>query len=709
MARWARRQNKSNASSDEPPSTSSERATHKDDSGIAAASSLAESSYKARTSLLSHEHDASLDGNAAHGMLDNRRTRWSSASEKPTFLETQGLATEPVPNTPQDCCTDGSGELLLSDEQVQSFIVHGYLVLEPGKHEEAEGLSRQFHANIFDTAEALGERAEHLGNNILPAMPDLSYVFESRRVAGALKSLLGPGYLMHPHRFCHKSEPGREAQLWHRDSYWGQWHPRSHVPYWIMALYFPQDTPAVLGPTGILPHSQYYNKDDRSRGLFGTSRLSDADLAEGEVAQAWQVREHSLSCQAGTVVLIHYDIWHRGAANNSENGVRYMFKFQFMRMTSPNSAPCAWNCCNPNANWQKCLALTSTNKNEQLLEEEATAIPAVLAENSLTVASQMARKKLVGLATRALLQKRGTAADKIVTQEAIEAAVSQRLESERDTILEKNLQPVWQGIWDRLCGTARQKEELDNIDMQQLFMDLNRLGDEQEPRRIAAAWRSGNCWAAGSSEFLDDLVESFQDPRWKSFQKEKDRARMQALEATGPPAVTALLASPVLSYSPFAVRAMGRALDLGEAPTDTYTRALDVLSSSCTATAEASMRLCSAEALGSVRHPEAARVALHVARHDSDGDVRATACHSLLRLLQADILEESLEEFCGAFGALQEDSKDRYVAAYAAEGLHRVQHKLVQKENSTLGGECSRAPTLIRWCPFGNGWASKRQ
>jgi len=47
-----------------------------------------------------------------------------------------------------------------------------------------------------------------------------------------------------------------------------------------------------------------------------------------------------LECEAGTVVLIHYDIWHRGTANNGDIN-RYMFKFQFTRMEPPLGP--SWN------------------------------------------------------------------------------------------------------------------------------------------------------------------------------------------------------------------------------------------------------------------------------------------------------------------------------------------------------------------------------
>lgn len=38
------------------------------------------------------------------------------------------------------------------------------------------------------------------GNNIFPAVPELGSVFKSPKISGALQSLLGNNYAMHPHR-----------------------------------------------------------------------------------------------------------------------------------------------------------------------------------------------------------------------------------------------------------------------------------------------------------------------------------------------------------------------------------------------------------------------------------------------------------------------------------------------------------------------------
>ena len=131
-------------------------------------------------------------------------------------------------------------------------------------------------------------------------------------------------------RFCHKTMPGKEAQLWHRDTFWGRRYPRNHRPYWLMALYFPQDTTFEMGPTGLLPRSHYFTRDadPKVAKQMGDSKISDRELASGKKAETfcanthWHLREVAPVCKAGSIVLMHYDLWHRGAKNTSASGVR---------------------------------------------------------------------------------------------------------------------------------------------------------------------------------------------------------------------------------------------------------------------------------------------------------------------------------------------------------------------------------------------------
>lgn len=69
------------------------------------------------------------------------------------------------------------------------------------------------------------------GNNILPRLPALNQVYEDVAVKGALTSLLGKNFIMHPHRAVHHNPPGFQSQKWHRVR------KPSNVPF-IQTLFF---------------------------------------------------------------------------------------------------------------------------------------------------------------------------------------------------------------------------------------------------------------------------------------------------------------------------------------------------------------------------------------------------------------------------------------------------------------------------------------
>lgn len=98
---------------------------------------------------------------------------------------------------------------LLDDEQVREFLANGCLALQPALPEE-------FHRRTFERfVELIGEDNDHNpGNNLLPVVPELQLVFDDPVVKGALTSVLGEGYMMHPHRVLHDNPPGSDAQVW---------------------------------------------------------------------------------------------------------------------------------------------------------------------------------------------------------------------------------------------------------------------------------------------------------------------------------------------------------------------------------------------------------------------------------------------------------------------------------------------------------------
>ena len=95
---------------------------------------------------------------------------------------------------------------LLADEQMRGFIVNGFVKVQTD-------LSADLHERIFDKTDAIfgrsttSERRYNPLNNILPMVHELQDVLEAPQVQGALTSILGNGFVLHPHRHCHPNFP----------------------------------------------------------------------------------------------------------------------------------------------------------------------------------------------------------------------------------------------------------------------------------------------------------------------------------------------------------------------------------------------------------------------------------------------------------------------------------------------------------------------
>lgn len=205
----------------------------------------------------------------------------------------------------------------LTDAQMRSFLTEGFLVLQTR-------LPMTVHEHIRTRCEAIFTTTGNPGNAILEMNPAVHLVFADPVIRGALRSILGDGFFMHPHRHCHRNVSGTPAQTNHRDSYEEDLNVRHHRVRWAMAMYYPQRVTADMGPTGVTPGSQYFSEPE-----------SLAPRAEIGIAG-----------EAGTVIIVHYDLWHRALRNVSGRN-RYMLKFLFCRAAEPEEP--AWD--NRTADW----------------------------------------------------------------------------------------------------------------------------------------------------------------------------------------------------------------------------------------------------------------------------------------------------------------------------------------------------------------------
>lgn len=201
----------------------------------------------------------------------------------------------------------------LNDAQMAQFIAHGSVTVTPD-------LPSEFHDEVFAKHEEVFAKEGNPGNNLLPRIPLVRQVFDHPSIVGALKSVAGDDYYLQPHRHPHHNKAHSEGQNMHQDG-GKRW---SHRTRYLLAFYYPQDTPLERGPSGIVPGSHYFNTPEGAR-------------IDGEVP---------LATAAGTVTITNYDLWHRAMPNTTDQH-RYMVKFLFARMSEPESP--AWN--NSQSDW----------------------------------------------------------------------------------------------------------------------------------------------------------------------------------------------------------------------------------------------------------------------------------------------------------------------------------------------------------------------
>lgn len=201
-----------------------------------------------------------------------------------------------------DPTTDESGCELLSSVEVARFVAQGALVFE--------GLvPERINAEAVEMLEA-GAAPVRYGSPITEAFPNGTLgrqLIELPRVAGALRSLLGPGPQV-DHHAVHVREPhGGFAQALHADAIIDA----RKDAFDVQLMYYPREVTLDMGGTLSVPgtHLRQINESDigRYQNLRGQTRLV---------------------CPAGTVVLLHHGIWHGGRRNDSDIP-RYMYKIRF--------------------------------------------------------------------------------------------------------------------------------------------------------------------------------------------------------------------------------------------------------------------------------------------------------------------------------------------------------------------------------------------
>ncbi|MCZ4125792.1 phytanoyl-CoA dioxygenase family protein [Streptomyces sp. H39-S7] len=191
---------------------------------------------------------------------------------------------------------------LLNSVQMARFVAHGSLRMDAVVPQEmneramgvlAAGMPDVPYGTPLEEAYAPGSFARELVG--LPV------------VAGALRSLVGPGPTVDHHAVHIRQPRDGEAQPLHADAIIDV-RPDA---FDVQLMYYPQAVTLEMGGTLSVPGSHLRRTNESDTGRYQNLR--------------GQTR---LVCPAGTVVFLHHGLWHGGRRNDSDVA-RYMFKIRF--------------------------------------------------------------------------------------------------------------------------------------------------------------------------------------------------------------------------------------------------------------------------------------------------------------------------------------------------------------------------------------------
>lgn len=206
----------------------------------------------------------------------------------------------------------------LNDSEVLEFCRQGYLMLEGAVPDEVNrracdylegkvGAEPAYMPPGMTPADIERIRSSHEPSVIFLEEWFLRHVLLNERLVGIMRSLLGPGVGLPVLASHHGVDCPQPAQGWHHDAD----HVFGPELNFVEVFYFPQDTPAELGPTELVPGSH----------VGPQSRSAD----EGGVF---------CSGPAGTLGIHHQSILHRRGASTAA-GKRHMLKYIYWRTAPP--------------------------------------------------------------------------------------------------------------------------------------------------------------------------------------------------------------------------------------------------------------------------------------------------------------------------------------------------------------------------------------
>lgn len=198
---------------------------------------------------------------------------------------------------------------LLTTEQVASFVARGFLPL-PGivPDELNEAAADELHQILATWGSPQRPFAPSSGQRLDEIYPDPSAIGAVLRhppVAGALRSLLGPGPVFDHDFVHHKPANDPFGQYLHQDAM-----VDPTLAFDVQLFYFPREVAPDGGGTGFVPGTHL-------------RRVHETDVGRYK----HMLGERQWTGPAGSVVLFHQGLWHRGMPNPSD-AERLMYKIR---------------------------------------------------------------------------------------------------------------------------------------------------------------------------------------------------------------------------------------------------------------------------------------------------------------------------------------------------------------------------------------------
>jgi len=204
-----------------------------------------------------------------------------------------------VPETPE----------LLTTTEVATFVARGYLSfpalvdadVNVAAIEELEKILAAWGTSERSLAPNSGQSAEE----IYPDPSAIGTVLRHPRVSGAIRSLLGQGAVF-DHDFVHMRPPhDPTSQRLHADAI-----VDPNTAFDIQIFYFPHEVARDGGGTGFVPGTHL-------------RRIHETDVGRYQ----HMLGEQQWSGPAGSVLIFHHGLWHRGMANPGDL-TRLMYKIR---------------------------------------------------------------------------------------------------------------------------------------------------------------------------------------------------------------------------------------------------------------------------------------------------------------------------------------------------------------------------------------------